>query len=111
VVEAAHRRADRAARGLPAPPVNAALTTGRVLFGTVGDAEPLEYTVIGEAVNRAAKLEKHCKREGATAVIELEARQLAGARGAHPVAVRASCPGRLEWPQPPVDPLSLAGER
>ncbi|MCL6607130.1 MAG: adenylate/guanylate cyclase domain-containing protein [Geminicoccaceae bacterium] len=111
VAEAARWRADRLARGLPAPPVNAALATGRVLFGTVGDAERLEYTVIGEAVNRAAKLEKHCKREGATAVIELEAWQLAEAQGARPAAVWASCPGRrVEGLERPVDLLVLAGE-
>jgi adenylate cyclase len=112
LAEAACWRAEWAARGLPAPAVNAALATGRVLVGTVGDAERLEYTVIGDAVNRAAKLEKHCKREGATAVIELEARQLAEAQGAHPAAVWASCPGRrVEGLEHPVDLLVLAGER
>ena len=110
--EAARWRADRVARGLPAPSVNAALATGRVLFGTVGDAERLEYTVIGEAVNRAAKLEKHCKREGATAVIELEAWQRAEAQGARPEAVWAWRPGRrVEGLERPVDLLVLAGER
>lgn len=112
VAEAASWRAERAARGLPAPAVNAALATGRVLVGTVGDAERLEYTVIGEAVNRAAKLEKHCKREGATAVIELEARRLAEAQGGRPAASWVARSGRrVAGLERPVDLLVLAGER
>jgi len=51
----------RRAAGLAAPPVNAAVTTGTVLFGVIGDGDRLEYTVIGEAVNLAAKIEKENK--------------------------------------------------
>ena len=40
---------------------NAAVASGRVVFATLGDGDRLEYTVIGEAVNLAAKLEKHNK--------------------------------------------------
>jgi len=43
--------------------VGAAVVSGRVLFGAVGDDTRLEYTVIGDAVNLAAKLEKHTKIE------------------------------------------------
>lgn len=104
-------RAHRRRAGLPAPAINAALAVGRVLFGTVGDAERLEYTVIGDAVNRAAKLEKHCKREGAVAVIEREVLHLAQAQGGRPGAAWQVQPGRnVEGLERPVDLLVLGGD-
>lgn len=59
---------ERAAEGLPPVRVGAAVATGPMLFGAVGHATRLEYTVIGEPVNLAAKLEKHTKAEGVAAV-------------------------------------------
>jgi len=59
--------------------VNAAVASGTVVFATLGDATRLEYTVIGEAVNLAAKLEKHNKVERTRAL--LPAATLAAARG------------------------------
>jgi adenylate cyclase len=35
-----------------------------VIFGAVGDDTRLEYAVIGEPVNLAAKLDKHNKKSG-----------------------------------------------
>jgi len=75
---------DREARGLPAPPVAAALATGPVMFGTVGDADRLEYTVIGDTVNLAAKLEKHAKVERVAGLMPAESLELARRQGLDP---------------------------
>jgi len=53
--------AERSRRGLPTPAVGLGLASGSVMSGTVGDTDRLEYTVIGDPVNLAAKLEKHTK--------------------------------------------------
>ncbi|MGQ9366328.1 adenylate/guanylate cyclase domain-containing protein [Azospirillum sp. ST 5-10] len=86
--------AERRARGLATPDVNAAVATGRVIFGAVGDADRLEYTVIGDAVNLAAKLESHNKVAGSRAVASAEACRLAavqGHRGGDPRGPAALC--------------------
>lgn len=72
---------ERRRAGLPPLAIGAALAAGTVMSGTVGDATRLEYTVIGEPVNLAAKLEKHCKQERATAVLPLATLRLAQAQG------------------------------
>lgn len=53
--------AERRARGLEELGLGVAVATGPVLFGVTGDESRLEFTVIGDVVNLAAKLEKHCK--------------------------------------------------
>ena len=72
------------ARGKPVPCVGAAVTTGRIIFGAVGDATRLEYTVIGDAVNLSAKLEKHTKKEGVRALCTADAHQKAIVQGYQP---------------------------
>ena len=49
---------------MPPIAIGMAVACGEVLFGTVGAEGRLEYTVIGDPVNLAAKLEKHNKVEG-----------------------------------------------
>ena len=61
--------------------VHGAVVAGPVVFATLGDADRLEYTVIGEAVNLAAKLEKHNKVEGTSALMPLTTLHRAIAQG------------------------------
>jgi len=58
---------DRQARGLPALGIGIGVAHGPLVFGIIGVDRRLEYTVIGETVNLAAKLEKHNKAESAAA--------------------------------------------
>ncbi len=48
--------------------VSIGIAEGRVMFGTVGDAERLEFTVIGNPVNAAVKLEKATRKYPASII-------------------------------------------
>ena len=54
---------ERSANGQIMLDINIGVASGRVVFGAVGDASRLEYTVIGGPVNLSAKIEKHNKDE------------------------------------------------
>jgi adenylate cyclase len=58
---------DRRRRSLPALGIGIGVAHGPLVFGIIGVDKRLEYTVIGETVNLAAKLEKHNKAEAASA--------------------------------------------
>ncbi|MGI9521472.1 MAG: adenylate/guanylate cyclase domain-containing protein [Hyphomicrobiaceae bacterium] len=73
--------AERELQGDPTLEVRVAVTVGSVLFGVTGDDSRLEFTVIGDAVNLAAKLEKHCKTVGKSALSTSEAFEQACLQG------------------------------
>jgi adenylate cyclase len=95
VLEAADRwAAERQAAGLPPLAIGLAISSGRVVFGAVGDGERLEFTVIGDAVNFTAKLEKHNKDEKTRALTDAHTYALAERQGYKPPRVRERRPGR-----------------
>ena len=59
----------------------AAIASGPVTVGVVGAAGRLEFTVIGDAVNRAAKLEDANKQQGTTVLTDAATYAAAVARG------------------------------
>lgn len=110
VVEAGERwAAERRASGLPALSLGLAVSSGRVVFGAVGDAQRLEFTVIGDAVNFAAKLEKHNKDEKTQALTDARTYALAERQGyTAPVARERRANRPVGGVTEPVDIVVLA---
>lgn len=77
-------REERGRAGLPCPAINGALASGTILFGAVGDETRLEFTVIGDAVNLSAKLEKMNKILKIEALCDRQTYDLARAQGFQP---------------------------
>ena len=82
--EAARWQTEREAGGNPALGINGGVAVGRIVFGAVGDERRLEYTVIGDTVNLAAKLEKHNKLEETRALATVQTLEHALAQGYRP---------------------------
>ena len=74
----------RQSEGLVPVGIGAGIAVGDVVFGVIGHEDRLEYTVISETVNLAAKLEKHNKTEHANALTTTYALDLAIAQGYQP---------------------------
>jgi adenylate cyclase len=79
------RNLEREAAGLPFADVDIALHVGEVLYGNVGAADRLDFTVIGPAVNEVVRIERLCER--------LNRRILFSSRFAE---AAGRCDGRLE---------------
>jgi adenylate cyclase len=61
-----------ATAGVPVASVDLALHVGEVLYGNVGAADRLDFTVIGPAVNEAARIEALCEPLGRPVLISSE---------------------------------------
>lgn len=101
-------RSERAAAGLPLVDVCAALAAGDVVYGAVGHDERLEFTVIGDAVNLAAKLEKHAKVEGARVIASDELVRRAADQGFAASVLRRRSAAKVDGAAAPVDLAILA---
>ena len=86
--------AERKARGVPAPGVGIGVATGTVTCGAIGDEGRLEYAVLGDPVNRAAKLQNHTKVEKVRALATKDALERALAQGFDPARCADQRPGR-----------------
>jgi adenylate cyclase len=62
----------RAAAGAPVAKVDLALHIGEVLYGNVGATDRLDFTVIGPAVNEAARIEALCEPLGRSILVSPE---------------------------------------
>lgn len=87
-------RARRMAASLEPLDIGAGITAGPLVFGVIGFENRLEYTVIGETVNLAAKLEKFNKAEKVRALTTRDTLALATAQGYVPPAPKEIRPAR-----------------
>ena len=66
------------------PAIGIGVEAGTVVCGCIGQEGRLEYAVIGDTVNRAAKIQNHTKAEGVRALTTVLARDRAVAQGYAP---------------------------
>ena len=71
----------RITRGVTPLNIGIGIAVGSVMFGTVGDEHRLEFTVVGNPVNIATKLEKATKKYQSSLLCSYEAYELALKQG------------------------------
>jgi len=97
------------ARGDCTPEVGIGVDVGSVVCGTIGEEGKLEYAVLGEPVNRAAKLQAHARNEGVRALTTRHALSLAREQGYADGRCRALPAGRaIAGVEAPVDLVAIA---
>ena len=99
----------RSAANLPAPGVGIGIAVGTVTCGAIGDEGRLEYAVIGDPVNRAAKLQNQTKAEKVRALTTSYAARAAVEQGyddQRAREVRRAC--RVAGIEEPLDVVVIA---
>jgi adenylate cyclase len=76
--------------------IGISVASGPIIFGAVGREDRLEFTVIGDAVNRSAKLEKHNKVLGTSAITDRQTLETALAQGYRPLSEPRLLSGTIE---------------
>jgi adenylate cyclase len=71
--------------GKPIAAVDLALHLGEVLYGNVGAVDRLDFTVIGPAVNEAARIEALCEPLGRKVLVSAELAAVVGNRRLEPL--------------------------
>ena len=66
-----HWQIQRKQQGFPELGLGIGIATGSIIFGVIGYENRLEYTVLGTAVNRAAKLEPLTKQENVAGLCDM----------------------------------------
>jgi adenylate cyclase len=99
---------ERTSAGLFPLEVAVAITHGEVVHGVIGHDERLEFTVIGDAVNLAAKLEKHAKLEKARVIATQAAFDRARTQGATQSFLRKAPGATVDGAAAPVDLVIVA---
>ncbi len=79
--------AERLKEGKPTPGLDIALHVGTVQYGNVGTDTRLDFTVIGPAVNEAARIEVLCKELGQSLLMSATFAEAATANRAHLVSL------------------------
>jgi adenylate cyclase len=74
-----NRHAARLAENQPGMQAGISLHVGDVVFGNIGAADRLDFTVIGPAVNLAARIEDLCRDLGESVLVSQPFAELAGA--------------------------------
>ncbi len=97
----------RTGRGQPPLGVSIGIHCGDVLAGTIGAADRHEYTVIGDAVNVAARLQQLCKEEERGLLVSEDAYTRARAAGCS-VELSPRAPCTLRGRREPVGVFELA---
>ncbi len=86
----------RIAKGQPPVMIGMGLHAGRAISGTIGSDERMEYTVIGNTVNTASRIEASTKAFGADLLVSDEVTQKAGDAFLMELAGAAEVKGRSE---------------